>query len=145
MPSKKTNLSGICTVTQMAKTLNLSRARFYQLVQSCVFPPPAYDRETRQPVYPPRLQGICLEVRETGIGLNGQYIRFYRPAKVAKPRGLYKELINTLHRLGLKVTVQQLKRTLSQLEVPTPKTILDDPAMLRVLYQRLHSDCQKGV
>ena len=145
MPSKKTNLSGICTVTQMAKTLNLSRARFYQLVQNAVFPPPAYDRETKQPVYPPRLQGICVEVRETGIGLNGQYIRFYKPTRTAKPRGEYKELINTLDRLGLKVSIQQLRRALSQSELPAPKAILEDPAMIRELYQRLYAGCQKGV
>ncbi|MFC1764986.1 hypothetical protein ACFL6U_23315 [Planctomycetota bacterium] len=145
MPAKKTDPSGVCTVSQMAKTLNLSRARFYQLVKSRVFPPPAYDRETRQPVYPSRLQGICIEVRETGIGMNGQYIRFYKPGKQAKPRGDHKKLLFILQRLGLNVTIQQLKRALTQLDFPATGAITEDPGAIRTLYQHLYKDCQKGV
>ena len=70
------NLISVCSVTQMAKKLGLSRARFYQLQETCVFLPPAYDLYSKRPFYPLSLQERCLEIRKTGIGYNGRPIIF---------------------------------------------------------------------
>ena len=45
------DLKAVCTVTELAKKLDLSRARFYQLLKMGIFPKPAYCIRTRRPIY----------------------------------------------------------------------------------------------
>jgi hypothetical protein len=52
----------VVTVSEMARMVGLSRARFYQLVEAGVFPPPVYCVSTRRPMYVEELQTICLTV-----------------------------------------------------------------------------------
>ena len=104
------NLISVCSVTQMAKKLGLSRARFYQLQETCVFPPPAYDLYTKRPFYPLSLQEKCIKIRETGIGCNGRPIVFNSKRKrvIAKPNHRlehkYKGLSDALEQINLKIS-----------------------------------------
>ena len=75
----KKNLKPIVSVSEMAKTVDLSRSRFYQLVENGIFPPPVYDLRSKRPFYDSRLQEICIDVKQNGIGVNGQFILFYAP------------------------------------------------------------------
>ena len=80
MSSKNTsseNLKAVCSVSEMAQLVGLSRSRFYQLQKQGVFPHPLYDIATKRPFYPQHLQKRCLEIRNTGIGDNSQRILFY--------------------------------------------------------------------
>ena len=64
MNSKKTpTLKPIISVTEMTANLNLSRARFYQLLGQGIFPQPIYDLRTHRPMYDAKLQMVCLEPR----------------------------------------------------------------------------------
>ncbi len=74
----------ICSVTEMAKKLGLSRARFYQLQNMGVFPTPVHCRHTRRPFYPMDPQEQCLEIRRTPIGANGQPTLFNTKRKAAR-------------------------------------------------------------
>ena len=76
------------TVTEMARMVGLSRARFYQLVNEGVFPPPVYCVRTRRPIYVEDLQKVCLEVRQRHCGVNGRLVLFYsaRATVPARPR-----------------------------------------------------------
>lgn len=69
----------VISVSEMARRLTLSRARFYELIQEGIFPSPIYCIHTRRAMYPLELQRQCLEVRESNVGVNGRYILFYRP------------------------------------------------------------------
>jgi hypothetical protein len=102
------------TVSEMARMVGLSRARFYQLQKAGVFPMPVYDVATRRPVYTEELQNVCLEVRRRNCGVNNKPVLFYarrapitpapaRPRKVtAKPRKIeHADLLDALHGLGL--------------------------------------------
>src|SRR5262245_65689935 len=75
------------SVSEMARMVGLSRARFYQLVEAGVFPAPVYDVSTRRPMYVEELQTACLEVRRRNCGVNGKPVLFYsrgrRPATPA--------------------------------------------------------------
>jgi len=62
-------LKPIISVTEMAKMLNLSRARLYQLLEQGIFPQPIYDLRTHRPLYDAKLQERCLEIRNSGIGV----------------------------------------------------------------------------
>lgn len=106
----------ICTVTELAKKLALSRARFYQLQRAGVFPTPVYCLYTKRPFYPMDLQGKCLEIRKTGIGHNGRPIIFYSKRNVAatKPNSCseqkYRELSEILKQMGLKTSPANVRR-----------------------------------
>jgi len=66
----------VITVSEMARLVGLSRARFYQLVNAGVFPSPVYCVRTRRPIYVEELQRVCLDIRHRHHGLSGPVI-FY--------------------------------------------------------------------
>ena len=108
----------ICSVSEMARKLKLSRARFYQLLNDGAFPPPVYCIRTRRPLYSRNLQEQCLRIRRAGITATGQPILFYTPrankSKACRPRRdrLNRVLTDALEKTGLKVTQRQLKRAI---------------------------------
>ena len=59
------------TVSEMARMVGLSRARFYQLIGSA-FPFPVYNVSTKRPFFDESLQTICLEVRRRNCGIDGK-------------------------------------------------------------------------
>lgn len=117
MSYKKVSKSKVCSITEMAKSLNLSRARFYQLLKQNIFPQPLYSIHTKRPFYNEELQLICQEIRESGIGHNEEYVLFYSPRKYCpnqpasnSPKrkitnnSKYQELVDTLNSMGLNVS-----------------------------------------
>jgi len=108
----------------MAAALDLSRARFYQLLDSGILPQPIYDIRTRRPYYDLELQEQCLRVKATGVGINGQYVLFYAPRKKAqdgpqrpakKKTTKHQDLIETLDAMGLEVSEEQVELALKSL------------------------------
>ncbi|MFG0326012.1 MAG: helix-turn-helix transcriptional regulator [Phycisphaerales bacterium JB037] len=77
---QRSNLS----VADMARAVGLSRSRFYALMESGTFPPPIYLIATRRPFYDERLKEQCLEIRRSGLGLNGEPVLFY-PKRIGNP------------------------------------------------------------
>lgn len=115
------NLQAVCSVTQMAAKLGLSRVRFYQLLKIGVFPKPVYLGNPERPFYPLDLQQRCLDIRKTGIGLNGRPTIFYasrkRECKIQTDPSGYKneDLADALRRLGLNVTLNKVKNAVKTL------------------------------
>ena len=79
------------TITEMARMVGLSRARFYQLIGTA-FPYPVYNASTRRPFFNEALQKVCLDVRRKNCGIDGKPILFY--ARRLDPPAT-KEQINT--------------------------------------------------
>ena len=77
------------TVSEMARMVVLSRARFYQLMRAGTFPQPDREPTTRRPRYSEEGQRICLEVRRRNCGVDGRPVLFYArahpPAAPTKP------------------------------------------------------------
>ena len=117
------NRKPICSVTDLVKSLGMSRARFYQLQKEGIFPRALYDPRTNRPFFDTTLQEICHEVRETGIGFNGHYILFYsrrknnsdKPAKRRKTNSQYSDLMETLKQMGLDVPNDQIDQAVQEL------------------------------
>ncbi len=117
----------IISVGDMAEALGHSRARFWQLQRQQIYPMPLHDIRTKRPFYDARLQKICHDVRETGIGCNGQYILFYAPrkkpaqsrAKLKAPQRAtppeHQELAETLNQMGLEVSGEQVSEAVETL------------------------------
>jgi len=111
-------LSAICSVTEMARKLGLSRARFYQLLDKRVFPPPIRC-DGRRPFYPLDLQRQCMEVRATGIGADGQPVLFNKSRKNHKSRRIQRNhssrFVTALKNIGLDLDTSTVEQALHRL------------------------------
>jgi hypothetical protein len=76
---------GSFSVSAVAEAVGVCRDRFYELVSSGVFPPPAYDVRSRRPFYTHWLRAACLTVRSSGIGFDGQRVLFNRTKRSPRP------------------------------------------------------------
>jgi len=133
----------ICSVSAMARKLRLSRARFYQLLQGGVFPPPAYDICTKRPFYPYNLQQQCQNIRRRGITAKGQPVFFYAPRKNgskvsrSKDNQLNQVLVDALKKMGLRVTQRQLKQAIKAIYPEGLPNTEDLGPVLSRLFQHL--------
>jgi predicted AlkP superfamily phosphohydrolase/phosphomutase len=144
MNAKKISISKpIVSILELCQILQLSRARYYQLVESGFFPKPLIDDRSKRPYYDADLQAKCIEARHTGIGANGSYLLFYSPRKketvahVGKKKvdAQIQELTETLESMGLDVTAKQIQEALSQLF--PDGTEQDQGLIIRQLYRHL--------
>lgn len=118
----------VVSVSEMARMVGLSRARFYQLI-GAAFPHPLYDVATCRPVYPEELQQVCLEVRRRNCGIDGRPVLFYarragnhvsmpkarRKATPAK-KSQYAGIVEGVRALGLtSVTAAQIEEAVGAL------------------------------
>ncbi len=117
------------SITDMARMVGLSRARFYQLMGS-TFPWPLYDVATRRPFYTEELQQICLEVRRRNCGIDCRPVLFYAPRQhigstaprrsvkkaAASANDQHDDLLNGLRALGLvTITAAQVAAAIKEL------------------------------
>jgi len=106
----------VVSVSEMARMCDLSRSRFYVLLLSGIFPRPVQNASCKRPHYDLELQAKCLEIRRTGIGLNGLPVLFNRKASGQSPKprgprapsGQHAELVEALKSLGLAATAEEV-------------------------------------
>jgi hypothetical protein len=140
-------LKSAVTVTEMAEMCEISRSRFYDLMEAGVFPKPVQHPSTKRPMYDLEGQRKCLEIRQTGIGANGLPVLFNRkPKKAAQPRPQRKpepgntpdhaELIDALKGLGLTATPQAVAEAVATL-FPAGVNALDQGDVIRRVFLHL--------
>lgn len=146
--SVEVRTKAVVSVAEMARMCGLSRARFYQLVQTGVFPPPLYSIETRRPFFTEEMQEVCLEVRRRNSGINGRPVMFYArrfgSSVVPKPKRTpttkskqHADLIEGLKALGLAtVTAAQVEAALEKC-FPSGNGSLDEATILRTVFLHL--------
>ena len=120
------------SVSQMARLLQLSRSRLYQLIDEGVLLPPVYLLTTRRPIYTQNMIIRNVEVKKTNMGINNQVVIFYskqfsfpQKRRKLKPQtepktnstdNRYEELIEELSCLGLEdISVSKIDSALSEL------------------------------
>ena len=135
----------IVSITEMSRIVELSRARFYQLLDSGFFPKPLHDERSNRPYYDLELQKKILESRQSGIGVDGSYMLFYSPRKAESHSHIKKnkrvdpvvtELAETLESMGLDVSVKQVQHSLSEL-YPDGTIDVDQGVVIRELFRYL--------
>lgn len=116
------------SVSQMARDIGLSRARFYQLLGEGVFPKPSYDSSTKRPYFDEEGQTQCREVKRRNVGINGKVVIFYasrhpltgqsrprtKPKAKSKPTNQFADLIDSLACLGMTATSQQVEAAVTE-------------------------------
>ena len=135
----------IVSMTEIAKTLRMSRARFYQLLQSGFFPKPLYDDRSKRPYYDIELQEKCIEARHSGIGVDGSFMLFYSPRKkesvssIKKKKAdpLIKEITETLQEMGLETTLEQVQQGLGEL-YPDGTGNVEQGLIVRELFRKFN-------
>ena len=136
------------SVVEMSDMLDLSKSRFYSLIQAGIFPTPARHDSCKRPVFDADLQRKCLEIRQTGIGNNGQPVLFNRKRRrpgQSKPRPTpqpvteeHGELVEALKSLGLTTTGQDVDAALREL-YPTGSAEIDQGEVVRQLFLKLRA------
>ena len=136
------------TVSEMARMVGLSRARFYQLQKAGVFPAPAY--QGGRPVYTEDQQQVCLEVRRKNRGINGEPVLFYARRRPIAPSKRQKRadplparnkdiaaLLDGLNALGMTTaTAAQVVKVTEEL-FPQGSGNLDQAEVLRAVFLHL--------
>jgi len=142
---KDNDYKEVCSVSQLADKLSISRERFYQHLRAGVFPPPIYcPCMKRRPFYTQDLQQQCITIRRTGIGYNGKLVLFYGKRKARKKvnRTMPKEISTELHQrltknmkqIGFNVTINDVIEAVKVIH-PEGLTINEpDEEIIQTLY-----------
>ncbi|WP_437191368.1 helix-turn-helix transcriptional regulator [Planctomicrobium sp. SH527] len=79
------SLKSAVSVSEMAELCGFSRSRWYELLDAQVFPPPVILVPNSRPIYGRELIETCLQIKQTGIGLNGMPVIFNRKLNKTRP------------------------------------------------------------
>ena len=126
MTGLNVSVKSAITVTEMSELCLLSRSRFYSLIDQGVFPKPVLHPSSKRPMYDQDLQQKCLEVRRTGIGMNGVPVLFNRKPTKGRTRKVqpkvtqdtkadHADLLDALKGLGLTTSAQAVAEAVSVL------------------------------
>ena len=112
----------VVSVSEMARMVGLSRARFYQLVRRGTFPAADQDAVSNRPCYCEEKQRQILEARRRNCGVDGKAILFYsrrrdlgqpktapRPTKLKEKRNKYADVIDGLEQVKITITTAQVE------------------------------------
>ena len=146
MTIQEKSRKAVVSVVAMADMLGLSKSRFYALIQAGIFPQPVRHASGKRPVFDADLQQTCLEIRQTGIGHNGEPVLFNRkrrkPAQ-PKPRQDHHpiseeqaELVEALKCLGLTVSAEEVQAAVREL-FPSGSTGIDQGEVVRRVFLHL--------
>lgn len=134
------------SVVEMCELLEISKSRFYSLMQMGIFPQPVRHASCKRPVFDSDLQRKCLEIRQTGIALNGQPVLFNKKRKKAsqpKPRNgrppiteEQSEMIDAMKSLGLTVGAEEVQTAMREL-FPTGYAGIDQGEVIRRIFLHL--------
>ncbi len=136
----------VVSVVEMSSLLNLSKSRFYALIQAGIFPRPVRNQSCKRPVFDLDLQRKCLDIRQTGIGCNGQPVLFNRKARrPAMPKSRQDrpalteeqaELMVALKSLGLNATADEILAALQDL-YPNGLAGVDQGEVVRQIFLKI--------
>lgn len=135
------------SVTEMARMVGLSRARFYQLVRRGTFPPADQESMTARPCYLEEKQRQILEARRRNCGIDGKPVLFYsRRIDVGIKRSVVPKfktatrkitwLIDGLEALGVAATIAQVEPILVEL-FPNGVEEADQGEVIKAVFLRL--------
>ena len=148
MDNKKMSINKpIVSITELCQTIQLSRARFYQLLVSGFFPKPLHDERSNRPYYDTVLQNKILEARQTGIGVDGSFMLFYSPRKNGTKKSSRNksklspqivEMTETLNSMGLSCSVTEVQEAIEEL-FPDGIVNQDNGLVIREIFRHLKS------
>lgn len=141
VPSKsESSLKAAMSVSQMCRMLHMSRSQFYWHVKKGTFHSPLKLASNGRPYFTSQMAEENLRVRDTSIGVGGEYVIFYE--RSAEPRAVKKPspnkgLLEGLKSLGLiSLTSEQLSTALNAC-YPNGTDGEEDSDILRTVFRHL--------
>lgn len=142
--NREIELKPFATVGEMAAMVGLSRSRYNDLVKSGFFLFPLYSIDSRRPFYTAEMQTENLAARESRIGINGEFVMFYRQRKstAKKPRKITHQKENhgliaqRLKQLGVNATTAQIEEAIKAC-FPDGTKNKDEMSIVRALMRHL--------
>ncbi len=148
MSDDNINLPPYINISTMAKHMNMSRSRLYQLVELGVLLKPAYLLNNKRPVYTREMAMRNIKVKNSNVGINGEIVMFYsarttatKPKKTVQKLTDHKvvapdkhtDLIDALESLGLeKITSSQIDSAIHKCFPDGTDNISDDDILTSV-------------
>ena len=136
-------LKAVVSVSVMCRQLRMSRSQFYWHVKRGTFHAPLYLTSNKRPYFTASMVEDNLRTRETGVGVNGEYVIFYErqhadsKAEDRKPKANHSVLLEGLRSLGLTaVTAEQVEDALAAC-FPQGAIDQDEANVLRVVFRHL--------
>jgi hypothetical protein len=144
------NIPAILGMSQMARFLQLSRSRLYQLIDAGILLPPAHLLSNKRPIYTREMALCNLDAKHNNTGVNGEIVMFYTarttPNTVKKvnkksevktpkkePKNKYQSFINDLESLGLEdISAEAVESALSDCFSDTIPDLEDDETLIAV-------------
>ena len=150
MSVQEASKKAFVSVVEMAELVGLSKSRFHALVRAGVFPKPVVHSPCKRPGFDLELQGQCVEIRQTGIGLNGQPVLFNRMRTPRKPRKQkvmqpipenrdapdHADIIEAMKSLGLSATTETIGEAVAEL-YPAGLDRIDKGELIRQVFRHL--------
>jgi len=144
------------SVTEMARMVGLSRARFYQLVRKGTFPSADQDSVTSRPCYLELKQQQILEARRRNCGVDGKPILFYcrrndvgvkraatPKAEKPKPSKKYTEVIDGLEALGISTTIALVESVMNEV-FPNGTEGIDPGEIIKAVFLQIRRQNPSG-
>ena len=139
-PKLENPMKAAVSVSSLCRVLKMSRSQFYFHVKRGTFSAPLRLTSNNRPYYTASMVEDIIRARETGIGVNGEYVLFYErqpKAEASKPRADHTALLEGLAALGMAtITPEQVEAALA---VCYPKgfTGQDEATVLRAVFRHL--------
>ena len=139
----ETSPKAALSVSAMCRRLAMSRSQFYWHVKRGTFHSPLHMTSNNRPYFTAAMVDDNLNVRETCIAVNGEYVIFYErqttERKTSEKKGTrdHSPLIDGLKSLGLNaVTREQIESALADC-FPSGTSGQDEGAVLRAVFRHL--------
>lgn len=138
----ETTMKSFVTISEICSLLNISRTRFYILLQKGVFPPPKKTHYCSRKYYDLEGQKTCLRIKETGETVDGKPVFFYQKKdksvsnkEGSKPKSSkYDVFVDSLTALGVSsVDHGQVEKTIKRL-YPSGIAQIDESEVIRTLF-----------
>lgn len=140
--NEATKTKAAVSVSEMARLCGLSRSQFYWHVERGTFHTPLRLASNDRPYYTAAMVEENLHARETGIGVNDEYVLFYerRPTDESttgtknEPKAKHAWLIDGLKSLGLSTITPQAVNDAFETCFPKGAENRDEATVLRTVF-----------
>lgn len=139
-PKLENPMKAAVSVSSLCRVLKISRSQFYFHVKRGTFSAPLRLPSNNRPYYTASMVEDIIRARETGIGVNGEYVLFYErqpKAEGTKPRADHSALLEGLAALGLTtISPEQVEAALAVC-YPKGTSGQDEATVLRAVFRHL--------
>jgi hypothetical protein len=139
----ETPMKAVVSVVSMCRLLEMSRSQFYFHAKRGTFHTPLYLPSNNRPYFTAAMVEDNLRARETGIGVNGEYVIFYErqsastTAEGKRPKANHSALLEGLRSLGLAAVTADDVEAAVAVCFPQGTAGVDEVTVLRGVFRHL--------